>query len=77
MPNSYIAKHKGAIMESVNDIIEYLIKNQEEVTDIIVSYRTNGGEMVVNTNTRDIITSLGMLCYAKEILMSHEREDDE
>ena len=64
-------------MDSVNDIIEYLIKHQDEVSDMIVSYRTHGGEMVVNTNTRDIITALGMLSYAKEILITHECEDDE
>lgn len=63
------------MIQTINEMIDYLIKNSDEVADIVICYTTHGDEMVVSTNTRDIITTLGMLSYGKEILLHHERCD--
>lgn len=62
---------------TVNELIEYLIKHSGEIGDLVVSYTTHEGEMVVCTNIRDAITSLGMLSYSKEMMMRYECECEE
>jgi hypothetical protein len=78
MPNSYIAKHKGAIMQTVNDMIEYLIKHSDEVADAVLCYRTTDGELVVSTNAYDPVTAIGLITCAQQVMVNREcYEDDE
>lgn len=76
MPISYIAKHKGAIMKTVNEIIEYLIKNQDEVADMVMAYQTLDGELVVMANTYDPITAVGIMTCAQQVIFNHARADE-
>lgn len=76
MPISYIAIYKEACMQTVNEIIKYLIKNQGEIADIVVSYRTYPGELVALANTEDPITAVGLMACVQQVMINRECVDE-
>lgn len=63
-------------MQTVNEIIEYLIKNQEEIADIVVSYQTHAGELVISTNAMDTISAVGLMTCAQQVMINRECIDE-
>lgn len=63
-------------MQTVNDIIEYLIRNQEEIADMVVSYQTHAGELVISTNAMDTISAVGLMTCAQQVMINCECIDE-
>lgn len=63
-------------MQTVNEIIEYLIRNQEEIADMVVSYQTHAGELVISTNAMDTIGAVGLMTCAQQVMINRECIDE-
>ena len=66
-----------SIIQTVNEMIEYLIKHSDEVADIALCYRTHAGELVVSTNTFDKVTAIGLMTCEQQLMISRECYEDE
>lgn len=63
-------------MKTVHEIIDYLIRNSNDITKLVIAFETKEDNFYVNGNESDIITNIGMLEYAKEVLFRGHDTDD-
>lgn len=58
---------------TVMDVVEWILHNMDKIEDIVVVAEVVGGlETAVESNTKDFYKQLGMLEYAKNVLMYGE-----
>lgn len=61
--------------KTVPEIIDYLIKNSMDIKTLVIAFETKNENFYVNGNNDDLIVNIGMLEYAKEVLLRGNETD--